>query len=591
MKYIKGFLFVCCFLLATVQTFAQDQVNITGQLTVGKYAEISVLSSAAGSKRIIATYVTKPASEKFSFSIPFRADATYQLKVTIMKMGHLRLEAVKSASFPLQLTAKQNLNVTLDPLLLDEKMGKGIVVGKQAPKYSTALVSGTLTNWKYGGELNIEKAVEGRSEKIATYNTEKGSPSFSLLIPVKEEGVYYLSNTRWRKRLYLKPNDQVSLNIDGGSGEQIEWVKTTEENKVLTNWAQLIGPATNYGYKLEQRNKAILDSVAFKSAYQSLQPEIAAFLKDNHTANVKFNQLFKTAVQLDNSLLVMRSLLNLGGKKHLFWLPAKEFSNVPAYYKQALNQGKINSPDLMLLGEGNEYLNLYAKFSLSELSEQKRQNLSDAEKLHYMMNTVSNETLKSFLLKSQLEEFNINNYSEFKQVFLPYAKYAKQESVKLKYTNMLKQFAPDTVFIGKSASDFTLPDTKGKLVSMKDFKGKVVLIDVWATWCGPCKAQMPFLKEVEEAYKGNNNVVFVGISLDADKDKQKWLDMIKEKELEGVQLQDNVGKAFGRKYNIGAIPRFLLIDKKGNWVEVRCPLPEDKDRLKAYIDRELNKGV
>jgi thiol-disulfide isomerase/thioredoxin len=108
---------------------------------------------------------------------------------------------------------------------------------------------------------------------------------------------------------------------------------------------------------------------------------------------------------------------------------------------------------------------------------------------------------------------------------------------------------------------------------------------------GPCKAQMPFLKEVEEHYKGNDHVVFVGISLDAEKDKQKWLNMIKEKQLEGIQLLDDVGKSFGRKYKAVAIPRFFLIDKQGKWSEVRCPLPESSEKLKKYIDRELNRSI
>ncbi|SMC87467.1 TlpA family protein disulfide reductase [Pedobacter nyackensis] len=592
MKILKNNILFFLFLLITVDALAQEQlVNVTGLLTEKKHAEIAIWSNTAGSPRLIATAVTDPADNRFSLAVPYRADATYQLRVTIMKMGKLRLERDLGATFPIQLNAGENINVTLNPAQFDEKALKGMVVEKGAAKFSTAMVSGTLTNWKIGGELSLEKVVEGRFQKIETFNIEKGNPVFSLLIPVKEEGFYYLSTTRWKKRLYLKPNDKVALNIDGAWATETEWVKTTAENKVLVNWEQLIQPASVYGYNLEQRSRALIDSVAFKSAYQSLQPKVKDFLAGVNTPNEKFNKLFKTAGQLDNSLLPLRSLLNLAGKKHLFWLPAREFSNVPAFYREVLKQNKINSADLLLFGEGNEYINLYAKFSLSELDAQKRQGLGDAEKLQHMMSTVSNETLKAFLLKGQLEDLNVNNYSEFKHVFLPYAKYTKPESVKWKYNHVLAQFAPDTVFIGKSAYDFTLPDVNGKPVSMKDFKGKVVLIDVWATWCGPCKAQMPFLKEVEEAYKGNDNIVFVGISVDAESAKQKWLDMIKEKGLDGVQLLDKSGKAFANKYKINAIPRFLLIDKKGNWVEVRCPLPENKARLKDYIDRELNKGV
>ncbi|HEY2582784.1 MAG TPA: TlpA disulfide reductase family protein, partial [Mucilaginibacter sp.] len=148
-------------------------------------------------------------------------------------------------------------------------------------------------------------------------------------------------------------------------------------------------------------------------------------------------------------------------------------------------------------------------------------------------------------------------------------------------------FAADTVFIGKTAYNFTLPDKDGKVVSMKDFKGKVVFIDTWATWCGPCKYQIPFLQTLEKEYQGNDNVVFVGISIDREKDKQKWLDMLKEKQLDGVQLLDDMGKSFGKQYKITAVPRFLMIDKNGNWAEIRCPLPDEHDKLKTFIDRVI----
>lgn len=590
MKILKKTILLFLFLFGASNSFAQNGiVNIVGEIAQREYAEIAVWAKVGEVQRIVATYVTDPENDKFSFAIPFRVDANYRLQVTVMKMGKMRLERKSSVAFPLQLMANENIYITLNPSQFDEKTLKGITIKKQASKFSVASISGALLNWKLGGELMVEKVAEGRLEKIGSFNIEKGNPVFSFLIPMKVEGFYYLSTPRWKKRLYLKPNDQIVLNVDGAFDMQTEWVKATEENQLLYKWTQLINPATGYGYNLEQRNRATIDSVAFSKAFQSIQPGIDHFLKNVNTPNTRFNSTFKTVAQLDNSLLILRSLLNLTGKKHLFWLPAKEYFNVPVNYRELINQNKVNSADLLLLGEGNEYLNLYAKFSLSALDEQKRKQLDDAERLALMMNSVPNETLRSFLLKSQLDELNVNNYSEFKHVFVPYQKYTKPASVKWKYNHVLEQFAPDTVFIGKPAYDFTLPDTKGKMVSMKDFKGKVVLIDVWATWCGPCKAQFPFLKEVEESYHGNDDIVFVGISLDNEKDKQKWLNMIKDKELSGIQLLDNVGKSFARKYLINAIPRFLLIDKKGNWVEVRCPLPENKERLKAYIDRELKR--
>jgi thiol-disulfide isomerase/thioredoxin len=239
------------------------------------------------------------------------------------------------------------------------------------------------------------------------------------------------------------------------------------------------------------------------------------------------------------------------------------------------------------VGETRELMNLYARLNIALLPKEKKEQLSSAKKLQLMMNTISNDTLKSLFFNDQMEKIEVNNLSEFKETFEPFKHYAKNSPAKETYKNIYALYIEDTAFIGKSSYDFSLPDTTGKIVSMKDFKGKVVLIDVWATWCGPCKAQFPFMKEIEHEYANNKDLVFVGISLDKVDVKQKWLDMIKKEKLGGIQLLDDFGKEFGRKYGLAAIPRFMLIDRQGRWIEIRCPRPEAKEDLKRYLDKAL----
>ncbi len=123
---------------------------------------------------------------------------------------------------------------------------------------------------------------------------------------------------------------------------------------------------------------------------------------------------------------------------------------------------------------------------------------------------------------------------------------------------------------------------KGGTTSLSDLKGKYVYIDVWATWCGPCKAEIPSLKKVEEAYHGKN-IAFVSISVDDDRshggswDKAKadWKKMVADKELGGIQLFAPKGwsSEFVKNYSINSIPRFLLIDPQGNIVDANAPRP------------------
>ena len=149
-------------------------------------------------------------------------------------------------------------------------------------------------------------------------------------------------------------------------------------------------------------------------------------------------------------------------------------------------------------------MNLYTKLVIASLPEEQRKQLTQSEKLGLMINAISNDTLRSYFFKDQMSEIEINNLTEFRSTFEPYKKYTKPASVKKKYLDVYNQFSSDTAYVGKSAYNFTLPDSTGRMISMKDFKGKVVLIDVWATWCGPCREQFPYLKEIEEEYKDNS---------------------------------------------------------------------------------------
>ena len=126
---------------------------------------------------------------------------------------------------------------------------------------------------------------------------------------------------------------------------------------------------------------------------------------------------------------------------------------------------------------------------------------------------------------------------------------------------------------GQPALNFRYRDINGKWVSLKDFKGKYVYIDIWATWCGPCCGEIPFLKTLEKEME-KNKIRFVSIS--CDNDKTAWERFVREKGLGGVQLYMGQAKDMNDFYSINSIPRFILIDKKGNIVNASMTRPSDK---------------
>ena len=128
---------------------------------------------------------------------------------------------------------------------------------------------------------------------------------------------------------------------------------------------------------------------------------------------------------------------------------------------------------------------------------------------------------------------------------------------------------------------------KGGTTSLDDLKGKYVYLDIWATWCGPCKAEIPYLKAIEKEFH-DNNIAFVSISIDKKEAYDKWKEMIVEKELSGIQLfaDNDWNSQFVQDYEIEGIPRFILVDDKGNIVNADAPRPSNP-KLKELL-KELN---
>ena len=134
---------------------------------------------------------------------------------------------------------------------------------------------------------------------------------------------------------------------------------------------------------------------------------------------------------------------------------------------------------------------------------------------------------------------------------------------------------------GAPAIDCAWEDPQGKTSRLSDLYGKVLYIDVWATWCGPCVAEIPHLEKLVERFKGNSRIEFVSVSVDSR--KADWLAKL---EKDKPQWKQFLCKDFCEFYNINGIPRFMLLDAAGNIITVDAPRPSDEhidEFLKRYL--------
>ena len=144
-------------------------------------------------------------------------------------------------------------------------------------------------------------------------------------------------------------------------------------------------------------------------------------------------------------------------------------------------------------------------------------------------------------------------------------------------TDKQKKTAVGTQFV-----DFEMQTPEGKTVKLSDYvgKGKVVLVDFWASWCGPCRREQPMLKKLEERFAGKN-ICFVSVS--CDQDKSAWEKVVKEEKLEGIQLYAGAFDPFMDAYMITAIPHFILIDREGKVINAKMSRPSDPETVK-FLD-------
>ena len=173
------------------------------------------------------------------------------------------------------------------------------------------------------------------------------------------------------------------------------------------------------------------------------------------------------------------------------------------------------------------------------------------------------------------------------EFLLPFAKF---ENTKKDFDSLLVQLSVSEseykhLLKGNPAPNFTYEDVNGKIVSLSDFKGKYVFLDVWNIYCGPCIAQIPYIKKYEEELK-NENIVFIAVSCDKQEEKQKWRDFVIKKEMVGHQLIMDKGRDsdFLRDYNIKGFPTFMVIDPEGNMVDYKFLMPERKEFLPTLLD-------
>lgn len=444
---------------------------------------------------------------------------------------------------------------------------------QEAGETSSGLItiSGEIKSMENDNQLYYSTTSSYEDLKLAdsTFN-------ISLESDIPQLVTFIYNRRNWE--VFVKPGDQVQMVFDRfdlanfAKAIQFEGDNKAENDFLggLKEKVEVAGPDLNRFFMAEE--------TAFLQLVDSVKNVGLASLKNFLSQNKKVDKAFK---QLAEQYVVYSTAnyLNQYPDYHRYFSQNSDYEpgvallkaqaevplenpaliGLPAYVQ--FLDGFLASESNIILQENPELQNQKNGFLITSL-QVIQENLKDP---------IINELMRFARLRDQFDFFGIEGAEQPYRAFLAEAKNEK-------YKNTLEGLYAKWEHLkpGKEAPIFSYPNLEGKLYSLNDFKGKYVYIDVWATWCAPCIREQPFLEEIEEKYKGNDNIVFLGISI--DENKKAWEEMVVAKEMKGIQLIADAAwqSKLNIDYNIKAIPRFLFIDKEGKIISSDADRPSSE---------------
>lgn len=155
----------------------------------------------------------------------------------------------------------------------------------------------------------------------------------------------------------------------------------------------------------------------------------------------------------------------------------------------------------------------------------------------------------------------------------------------LPFLAIAQQDEAKRLIIGALAPEFTQNDTLGNPISLASFKGQYILLDFWASWCGPCRRENPNLVDAYNKYK-DKNFTILGISLDRPEGKEKWMQAIKDDNLAWAQVSDLKywNNEVAKLYGIRSIPQSYLLDPEGRIIAINLRGAALHEKLAELFD-------
>jgi len=395
------------------------------------------------------------------------------------------------------------------------------------------------------------------------------------VIVIKLNKLRFIYPDMFNYRFYAKGNDVINMDITEAFSFTME-KGNTKENQLLSEWNKILAD------KKQDISKKGNDYHEAYAVVDSLDKQSKEWLKGKASGNAAFDMLFKRTVPYDVAFCAARYVSSPRTTGAVWEKKPEDFGK---YILNTDFRGLMRDAFMLKLPLGangvGSLTGIMGRLDMIKGDTVKNENEYYARVFSY----IPNDTLKGVYMASGISY--LRSYEKLKDFETKYGKYFTTPEQKQMLADQFKKVSEFKK--GTPGYNFNYKDVKGNKVSFSDLKGKVVLIDVWATWCGPCKAELPYLRKLEDEFNGNDNIAFVGLSSDDDVNLEKWKTFVAENDLKGIQIKADGGfhSEFTTVYKINAIPRFMVFDKQGKVVTIDAPRPSEP-ALKALLLQTLN---
>ena len=434
-----------------------------------------------------------------------------------------------------------------------------------------ATVEDALITYSPDGNIyeNQMTEFEVKEDGLFTYNTDLTGETADVTIEMSGIGYFgvHLTKDKTVKMTIEKQGDEWQATFDGPDADISRYFNDlTQRFDAMKYWSP--DPSES---KPIAEYRALLDE-----NYAALQKAVAD-IKDAEQRDY-YTKLTESQYRWLTVRLIMDSCEN-----------DKSDYKMNAEFQQLVKGIDVNDPIHLKSNMAYTALN-----SLNTVKDDGDNGASCTRLMELTDSLVTNPAMRHFMVQMIGQQYYIygngeGDYETFNKRFLEWAGEDKAIAQAMIDQFMQKKQSTEATKTGQPAPDVELTTPDGKKVKLSSLlKGKFTYIDVWATWCGPCCKEIPFVEKLVEQYKGNDKVQFLSISIDQnekawqtklEKDKPQWPQFI---------IQGEVEAQFSKDWGITGIPRFIMINPDGTIFSGDATRPSSPETAQT-IDQQIGK--